>query len=101
MWRAGGNLIRIAFLDVSIDRDLWDNSTVYEPNASEDELICSARRLHCEPAGRARPRASNGQRTSRTRRGRFGPIVVPSLRFAGQFIGSRNAGARSLFDRRW
>jgi len=86
MWRTGGSLIRIAFLDVSIDRDLWDNSIVYEPNASDDELICSARRLHCEPAGRARRRASSGQRTSRTRRGSFGPIVVRSLRFAGQFI---------------
>jgi len=41
---------------------------VYEPNASEDELICSARRQRCGPAGRARRQASSVQRTSRTQR---------------------------------
>jgi len=66
---AAGTWIRIAFLRVSTDRTpSWDNNAVYEPNASEDELICSARRQRCGPAGRARRRASSVQRTSRTQR---------------------------------
>jgi len=32
----------------------WDNSIVYEPSASDDELIYSARRQRCEPARRDR-----------------------------------------------
>jgi len=34
----------------------WDKSTAYDPNASDDELICSARRQRYEPARRGRRR---------------------------------------------
>jgi len=40
----------------------WDSSIVYEPSASDGELICSARRQRCEPARHGPCRANNGQR---------------------------------------
>ncbi len=50
---------------------LWDKSTVYEPNASDEERICSARRERCEQVRRGQRQASSGQRKSRVARSSF------------------------------
>ena len=39
----------------------WDNNTVYEASASDDELIYNARKQPGEPARLGRLQASNGQ----------------------------------------
>jgi hypothetical protein len=51
----------------------WDNSTVYETNASDAERIWSAKRQRCEPA---RHQASSGQRRNPLRKSEFDLIPV-------------------------
>jgi hypothetical protein len=69
--------IQIAFLVVSTDRLFpWDNSTVYKPNASDVERICSARRQRSEPAQGSQHQARNGQKKNPQQTSKFNSIVL-------------------------
>ncbi|PYJ21647.1 MAG: hypothetical protein DME54_11330 [Verrucomicrobia bacterium] len=63
----------------------WDNSIVYEPSANGDELICSVRRQHCEPARRGPGQANIGQKRSPRRLGSFHSNGWNGRPFAGRF----------------
>ena len=60
---------------------LWDKSTVYEPNASDEERICSARRERFEQVRRGQRRLSSGQRKSRVPRSSFDFDLAPKATF--------------------
>jgi hypothetical protein len=51
------------FLFQSIET-AWDNNSVYEVSASDDELIYNARKQRSEPARQGRLQANNGQSRS-------------------------------------
>src|SRR5205809_1765928 len=68
---------------------LWDNGTVFETNASEGELIYSARRQHSERVRRDPRQASSAPRRSRTRRSSFGFDRDPVRSSAFTRIGKR------------
>jgi len=49
----------------------WDNSIASEPNASDEELICGARRQRREPVRPGRRQASSGRRRNPAPRSNF------------------------------
>src|SRR5438046_140290 len=86
--------IRIAFRDISIDRDtLWVNSTGCEPNASDEAPTSSARKHHfVRPVGN---RPSHERRRNLSRRDNAGaarPYQIRGEAFWPSFYQCRSAG---------
>jgi hypothetical protein len=69
----------LRFSGVSSIEHVWVNNIAHEPSAKSDALICSAKKLHGEPARSDQRKRSSGPRKNLNPRSNFIQLVCEAF----------------------